>query len=178
MVSNASDDLPDPDRPVITTRLSRGSSTVTSLRLCSRAPVTTIWFWRLDIRPPPSLRRRRTEFSNRRSLGAGNAHGLGQKPCVQQLGLQIGEQRLDLELFPRGAAQELAGVVLAPVDVDAGPQPVADRAELARANLLVDVRDVIRERAPELGGHQIADRVGRKVADHPGTPVDVLQDAL
>src|SRR5580692_3260377 len=44
MVSNASDDLPDPDRPVITTSLSRGISTSMFLRLCSRAPLITIFF--------------------------------------------------------------------------------------------------------------------------------------
>src|SRR5215472_12565948 len=38
MVSNASEDLPEPDSPVITTRLSRGRSTSMFLRLCSRAP--------------------------------------------------------------------------------------------------------------------------------------------
>src|SRR5713226_8471718 len=37
MVSNASDDLPDPDRPVNTISLSRGSSRSTLRRLCSRA---------------------------------------------------------------------------------------------------------------------------------------------
>src|SRR5690349_5032844 len=162
MVSKASEDLPDPERPVMTTSESRGSSTVTSLRLCSRAPVTTIWFWRLDIRPPLSLRRWRTDFPNRCSLGAGNAHGLGQKPCIQQLRLEIGEQRLDLQLLPRGAAQQLAAVELAAVHVYAGTQPLADWTELARANLLLDVRDVVIERAPELRGHQVADRVRRK----------------
>src|SRR5256714_13632730 len=40
MVSKASDDLPDPDRPVKTISLSRGSSMLTFLRLCSRAPRT------------------------------------------------------------------------------------------------------------------------------------------
>src|SRR5918912_440601 len=40
MVSKASDDLPDPDRPVMQIRRFRGSRTVTSLRLCSRAPWT------------------------------------------------------------------------------------------------------------------------------------------
>src|SRR5580700_8467265 len=40
MVSNASEDFPEPDRPVITTRLSRGISTSTFFRLCSRAPRT------------------------------------------------------------------------------------------------------------------------------------------
>src|ERR1700754_2893196 len=38
MVSNASDDFPEPDRPVNTTSLSRGISRSTFLRLCSRAP--------------------------------------------------------------------------------------------------------------------------------------------
>src|SRR5947209_17550331 len=40
MVSKASDDLPDPDRPVKTMSCSRGSSMLTFLRLCSRAPRT------------------------------------------------------------------------------------------------------------------------------------------
>src|SRR6266567_1752657 len=40
MVSKASEDLPEPDSPVRTTRLSRGMSTSTFLRLCSRAPRT------------------------------------------------------------------------------------------------------------------------------------------
>ena len=35
-------DLPEPDRPVITTSASRGSVSEMSLRLCSRAPETTI----------------------------------------------------------------------------------------------------------------------------------------
>ena len=38
IVSNARDDLPDPESPVNTMRESRGRSRETSLRLCSRAP--------------------------------------------------------------------------------------------------------------------------------------------
>src|SRR3990172_7343865 len=45
MVSKARLDLPLPDRPVMTTSRSRGSSTVMFLRLCSRAPRTTIESW-------------------------------------------------------------------------------------------------------------------------------------
>src|SRR6186713_1687735 len=41
MVSNASDDLPDPDSPVTQTSAFRGMRTVTFFRLCSRAPWTT-----------------------------------------------------------------------------------------------------------------------------------------
>src|SRR6266481_1507867 len=39
MVSNASEDFPDPDRPVNTTSRSRGTDSVKSFRLCSRAPL-------------------------------------------------------------------------------------------------------------------------------------------
>src|SRR6476661_7785072 len=38
MVSKASEDLPEPDRPVNTTNWSRGMATSIFLRLCSRAP--------------------------------------------------------------------------------------------------------------------------------------------
>src|SRR5262245_29520678 len=43
MVSKAKLDLPEPDKPVTTTSLLRGSVTSIFLRLCSRAPRTTIW---------------------------------------------------------------------------------------------------------------------------------------
>src|SRR5215211_9183573 len=42
IVSKARLDLPEPESPVITTRALRGSLRCRSLRLCSRAPETTI----------------------------------------------------------------------------------------------------------------------------------------
>src|SRR5579862_1346321 len=42
MVSNASDDFPEPESPVTTTSLLRGRTRSTFLRLCSRAPLMTI----------------------------------------------------------------------------------------------------------------------------------------
>src|SRR2546423_6816983 len=42
MVSKASDDFPDPDTPVMTTNLLRGTTTSMFLRLCSRAPRMTM----------------------------------------------------------------------------------------------------------------------------------------
>src|SRR3990170_2396102 len=42
MVSKASDDLPEPESPVITTSRSRGISRSIFLRLCSRAPLMII----------------------------------------------------------------------------------------------------------------------------------------
>src|SRR5215510_9409368 len=43
MVSKASEDLPEPERPVNTTSRSRGIATSIFLRLCSRAPRIVIW---------------------------------------------------------------------------------------------------------------------------------------
>src|SRR5260370_24402585 len=45
MVSKAREDLPEPDRPVKTTSLSRGITRSIFLRLCSRAPRTTMARW-------------------------------------------------------------------------------------------------------------------------------------
>src|SRR5437764_10742764 len=42
MVSKASEDLPDPESPVMTTSALRGIATEMSRKLCSRAPETTI----------------------------------------------------------------------------------------------------------------------------------------
>src|SRR4051794_6735522 len=61
IVSNARLDFPDPDRPVKTIRESRGSSSDTSLRLCSRAPLITSW----SATALPRVRRRAR--SNKRS---------------------------------------------------------------------------------------------------------------
>src|ERR1700674_5484061 len=43
MVSKASEDFPEPESPVITTSRSRGISRSMFLRLCSRAPLMTIF---------------------------------------------------------------------------------------------------------------------------------------
>src|SRR6185369_738522 len=72
MVSNASEDLPEPDRPVNTASLSRGISTSMFFRLCSRAPRIVIarvpdaaLFWRFALSTSsisvfPGARRRAT----------------------------------------------------------------------------------------------------------------------
>src|SRR5574338_478227 len=49
MVSKASEDLPEPESPVMTVRRLRGMATETFLRLCSRAPRTRRNSW--DIAP-------------------------------------------------------------------------------------------------------------------------------
>src|SRR5690606_564813 len=88
IVSNASDDLPDPDSPVKTTMLLRGKSRSTLFRLCSRAPRTTR---RSDTRVAPSLagymQRQRSDLADlsharrgHRQSPAGAVAALGQQP--------------------------------------------------------------------------------------------------
>src|ERR671917_382058 len=52
IVSNARLDLPEPDSPVNTIRASRGRSSETSLRLCSRAPRTMSRSCTVDLGSP------------------------------------------------------------------------------------------------------------------------------
>src|SRR3954463_3955695 len=139
MVSNASEDLPEPLRPVMTTSESRGSSTVTSLRLCSRAPATRMDSWR-DISLPLILRRGQTEereqvFVFRSERGSSGC----EQPGVLELGAQVADERVDPELLAGHLPQQLARVVLAPVHVDVGPQPLSQRAEVALLDPLPDV---------------------------------------
>src|ERR1700730_16550799 len=53
MVSNASEDFPDPDNPVMTVSVLRGISTLIFLRLCWRAPRTTSLVRPMIPRLPP-----------------------------------------------------------------------------------------------------------------------------
>src|SRR5262245_9159674 len=63
MVSNAREDLPEPDSPVNTISASRGISRSTFLRLCSRAPRTWMVLW-----GSPAGRRLRLTLLMRRGL--------------------------------------------------------------------------------------------------------------
>src|SRR5918997_2736434 len=96
MVAKASEDLPESDRPVMTTSESRGSSTVTSLRLCSRAPATRMDSWR-DIRTPLSLGNPRTE-PHEQAFVLPALCGREQSG-VLQLGAQVGDERLHAQLL-------------------------------------------------------------------------------
>src|SRR4030067_828909 len=49
MVSKASEDLPEPLSPVITTNWSLGITTSIFLRLCSRAPLMIMLCWSIDV---------------------------------------------------------------------------------------------------------------------------------
>ena len=88
-------------------------------------------FWREDIRPPPSLRRRRTEKANRCSLERGARTGAVSNPASSSLPSRYarnGSTRSSSPVARRSSSRE---VELAAVAVDVVAQPLAQRAEVA-----------------------------------------------
>src|SRR5215831_2525961 len=83
MVSKARLDFPDPDSPVTTMRLSRGNSSETFLRLCTRAPCTAMvvradglaLFALLAIGGPRGVEKRQLFHVDVAPLGEANAQG-------------------------------------------------------------------------------------------------------
>jgi hypothetical protein len=72
----------------------------------------------------------------------------------------------------------LGGLQLAAMEVNPLAEEVAQRAELTRAELVVEVRKRLANELPELAGDHVAKRVRREVAERPGGPVDVLEHAV
>src|SRR5579859_2929156 len=95
-----------------------------------------------------------------------------------ELRAQVAEQRLRVEAAADHALEELAGHVLAAVAVDVLAQPVVERAELAGPDLVVEVGELPADPLPELSGDDVAEGVGREVADRPARPVHVLEHAV
>src|SRR4051794_5718192 len=157
----------------MTTRASRGIATVTSLRLCSRAPETTIWPGG-DI-SPQILGSRRTEppGPGRRERESGSA---GRRRL--QLARQVGHEWLDREVLAGRALQQLSRRIRATGLVHRGAQPLAQQLEVALGDRVVDPWDVGAQALPELCRDEAAERIGREVADQAAAPVDVLQDAV
>src|SRR5215207_6124704 len=80
MVSNARLDLPEPERPVTTISLSRGSSTLMFRRLWTRAPCTAIG----DALAVPRLVDRFAAVLDPTSVGRGRV--LGETPAAARCG--------------------------------------------------------------------------------------------
>src|ERR1041384_6385745 len=81
MVSNASDYLPEPERPVITVSVLRGIATVMSLRLCSRAPRTTRKSPDIALEPTQSQATGSMLRGMRRSLGGAHDRQSVERPA-------------------------------------------------------------------------------------------------
>src|SRR4051794_39339900 len=152
MVSKASDDLPEPESPVMTTRASRGMETVMSLRLCSRAPETTMESWRgihnqcmspADERAPARPRladdaesgAARARHVARGVAGADHqAIAAGLEPAVPEApgeagrararGARLGEAALERDPAPAARAGAVAGRAGEPLAADAAQGPV------------------------------------------------------
>ena len=167
----------------MTTSESRGSSTVTSLRLCSRAPVTTMEFWRRHKTASQSTAAPdgKTRTGVRFPLGAGNSDRGGQQPGVQQLALAgTSSERLHAQLLARsrGAAARAGRACGRGGGCCRAATRAAARSRRPRSAPIDRPAASASSALPQLRGHQVPDRVRREVADHPGAPVDVLQHAL
>src|SRR6185437_11343573 len=105
-------------------------------------------------------------------------------PCFLRLSGQldtsteVSEQGLDRELAAAGALEDLGGREPAAVPVNVLAQPAAERGQIALADLRGKVAQVAVGGLPELAGDDVAEAVGREVAECARRPVDVLQHAV
>ena len=104
MVSKASDDLPEPDRPVKTISLSRGSSMAMFLRLCSRAPRTTRESDTATRLAGPAPRTNACSSQRRRSAGRSRPHDRVPRRA-HQLGSADGRGRVRIVVEHRERVQ-------------------------------------------------------------------------
>ena len=158
----------------MTTSESRGSSTVTSLRLCSRAPETTMEFWRTGHKTASHSTAaadgllEQTFASERR-----NAHGRGQQARRRaSLASQVarGTARPAAPRRSRAAAAR-AGRTCGRGGGCCSRSHSRSGAKSPASMLLVDVAaGRPRSALPQLGGHQVPDRVRREVADQSRRP--------
>src|SRR5215475_9003058 len=95
------------------------------------------------------------------------------------LGVQVAEVGCDRQRLAGSASYELRRGELAAVAVEVPGQPVAQRPELARPKLHVEIADAAPGRGEELGAHDVAQRVALEgAADDATVPVHVLHHAV
>src|SRR3989442_5578742 len=94
----------------------------------------------------------------------------------RELRVEIPEIGPGIELRAGDAPQQIAGRVLAAVAVDVLPQPFAQRRELATRKMALEVAELGDRTLPDLHGDDVAELVGREVAEEPDRPVHVLED--
>lgn len=73
---------------------------------------------------------------------------------------------------------EFAGAVALTLAVDLRVEPFFEAGEAAEAEVGVEAGEVFAGGGHELGGEEVAERIGRKIAEAAHAPVDVLQAAL
>src|SRR5262245_45889301 len=97
-------------------------------------------------------------------------HGFG-------LSAEMAKERLGGERAAGDSLAELVGAVAATVLVDVLVEPLPELDELALADLLVEVRDLLVDGFPELGGVEVPKRVCWEIANEADGPVNVLKTA-
>src|SRR5436190_22212473 len=84
--------------------------------------------------------------------------------------LEVADQRRDVELAQLALDHLLRGEA-ATVAVELVAKPRFERREVPRGHHRIHVPEVSRELLPQLAGDDVAQRVGREVADRPARPV-------
>src|SRR5206468_1226569 len=136
--SNASDDLPEPESPVMTTSASRGIATEMSLRLCSRAPETRICSAEditpfdcrgangcspLDLRHIPASSGRRASGNREREHAAATRYEQAATALARRAELR---RAADAGAERHAARTRAEAFELAAVEVDRPDQPAGD----------------------------------------------------
>src|SRR5215210_3576761 len=138
MVSKASEDLPEPERPVMTVRLSRGITTLMSFRLCWRAPRTVMRSIAIAWNHPRALQWRIP--SGAETTIVNDSSGVGKRPAgiaerAARTGVkaeagpqtQKGETQKMPSHFPRTLALFLLAFCLLPAAARAQAKKEAER---------------------------------------------------
>src|SRR5437868_6659237 len=102
MVSKASDDLPEPESPVITVSDPRGIASVMSLRLCSRAPEMTSFSTTSSLEARTDVPVRAFPPTAGKSALDGRVDLVDQRRPVGQLEVLL---QIAVDLIARGAVQ-------------------------------------------------------------------------
>src|SRR5262249_39128119 len=90
---------------------------------------------------------------------------------------QMCQQRLDRELAAAGALENLRGRETPTVPVDPLAQPGPKGGEVPIADSRAEAKLAV-GRLPQLPGDDVAQAVGREVAERAAGPVDVLEHAV
>jgi hypothetical protein len=88
------------------------------------------------------------------------------------------EQRLSRKRLARDALNQIARGVPPAMPVNLLPQPVQQRSKFSGGEHRIKIANILSRLLEELGGVEIAERIGGKVADRRDRPVNVLKTAL
>lgn len=106
--------------------------------------------------------------------------GLADSDPIQRpiLRIHIFNERLMRQFAAGDHLHQLGRAIAAAVAVDVVPQPFAEGLELAAGELPVQIGQVGSHLLHELGGVEIAELIGREIAERTLAPVNVLQAAF